>query len=160
MSLTSEAAALERLVAGKFVQGAEQIAVAMMQRSRHVLAQYEQLGDAPRIDCVVIDLAVGAEGSNRSKQRTPLVIIDIASHLLGLGKQYVVFDVENTRGVVGALGAGAESDEAKGVVVQHGAENHAAEEMRALFHPIEEVAIAPTPQPVEIEILHLKPGGI
>src|SRR5262245_27139362 len=32
--------------------------------------------------------------------------------------------------------------------------------MRALLHPIEEVAIAPALQSLEVEILHLKPGRV
>jgi hypothetical protein len=89
-----------------------------------------------------------------------LVIIDIAADLLGLGQEHVIFDVEDARGVVGALDEGAEPDEAEGIVVQHGAEHDAAEEMRALLHPIEEIAKAPASQSFEIEILHLQPGLI
>ena len=131
-----------------------------MQRARHVGAQDEQFGDAPGIDRVVIDAAIGAEGADRAQQRAPLVIIDIAADLLGLGQQHMIFDVEDARGVVGALDEGAEPDEAEGVVMQHGAEHHAAEQMRALLHPIEEIAIAPAREPGEVEILHLQPGRV
>src|SRR5665648_176042 len=72
----------------------------------------------------------------------------------------MVFHIENARGVVGALDEGAEPDEAEAVVVQHGAEHHAAEQVRALLHPVEEVAIAPTHQPLIVEILYLQPGTI
>ena len=72
----------------------------------------------------------------------------------------MILHVEDARGVVGALDEGAEADEAEGVVMQHGAKHDAAEEMRALLHPVEEIAIAPALQPLEVEILHLEPGRV
>ncbi len=44
--------------------------------------------------------------------------------------------------------------------MQHGAEHHAAEEVGALLHPVEEIAEAPALEPLEIELLHLQPGGV
>ena len=89
-----------------------------------------------------------------------MIVIDQASDLFALRQKHVIFHVEDARGVVGALDEGAEADEAEGVVMQHGAEHDAAEEMRALLHPIEEIAVAPALQPLEIEILHLEPGRV
>jgi len=54
----------------------------------------------------------------------------------------VIFHVEDAGGVVGALDEGTEPDEAEGVVVQHGAEHYAAEEMRAFLHPVEKITEA------------------
>src|SRR4029078_2237776 len=63
VDLAGEPAAFELLLAGKLVQRADHHLIAMMQRARHVGAQDEQFGDAPRIDRVVIDAAIGAEGA-------------------------------------------------------------------------------------------------
>ena len=132
----------------------------MVQGARHVLAQDEKFGDAPGIDGVVIDLAIGAKSADRAQQRAPLIVVDQTSDLFASRQKHVIFDVEDARGVVGALDEGAEADEAEGVVMQHGAEHDAAEEMRALLHPIEEIAITPALQALEIEILHLQPGRV
>ena len=46
--------------------------------------------------------------------------------------------VEQPGGVVGALQEGADADEVKGFVLQHGADGDAAREVRAVFDPLEE----------------------
>ena len=143
ISLAGEVPAFQLLLAGKLVERADEVVVTMVQRARHVLAQNEQLGDAPGIDGVAIDIAVGAKSPDRTQQSAPLIVVDQTSDLFALRQKHVIFHVEDARGVVGALDEGAEADEAEGVVMQHGAKHHAAEEMRALFHPIEEIAIAP-----------------
>jgi hypothetical protein len=51
----------------------------------------------------------------------------------------VVLGVEDARRVVRALEVGPEADEVVRLVAQHGAEGHAAEEVRAHLHPLEEV---------------------
>ena len=63
IGLPCHSAAFELLLAGKLVQRVDDHLVAMMQRARHVGAQNQELGNAPRIDRVVIDAAVGAEGA-------------------------------------------------------------------------------------------------
>ena len=70
----------------------------------------------------------------------------------------MIFHVEDAGGVVGALDEGTEPDEAEGVVVQHGAEHYAAEEMRAFLHPVEKITEAPASQPFEVEVLRLQPS--
>ena len=160
ISLAGEVPAFQLLLAGKLVERADEVVIAMVQRARHVLAQDEQLGDAPGVDGIAIDVAVGAKGADRAQQRAPLVIVDQTADLFAARQQHVIFHVEDARGVVGALDEGAEADEAEGVVMQHGAEHDAAEEMRALLHPIEEIAVTPALQPLEIEILHLEPGRV
>ena len=42
---------------------------AAVQRARHVVAQDQELGDAPRRDDVAVDLAVGLEARHRAQQR-------------------------------------------------------------------------------------------
>ena len=116
-----------------------------MQRPRHVVAQDQQLGDAPRRDHVAVDLAVRLEAGHRLQQRRPLVVVDGAADVGRRRQQDVVLGVEDARGVVGALEVGAEPDEVVGLVAQHRAERHAAEQVRAHLHPVEELRHAAAP---------------
>src|SRR6476469_2212305 len=58
ISLAGEVPAFQLLLAGKLVERADEGVIAMVQRARHVLAQDEQLGDAPGVDGIAIDVAV------------------------------------------------------------------------------------------------------
>ena len=52
----------------------------------------------------------------------------------------VEFHVQQARGVVGAFQKGAQAQEPERLVHQHGAQHHAACQVRAIFHPLEETA--------------------
>jgi hypothetical protein len=54
----------------------------------------------------------------------------------------VILHVENARGVVSALEQSAEADEVQRIVLEHGAEGHAARHRRAQLDPVEELADA------------------
>ena len=110
-----------------------------MQRARHVVAQDQELGDPARRDHVAVDLAVGLEARHRAQQRAPLVVVDRAADVGRARQQGVILDVEDARRVVGALEVRAEADEVIGLVAQHRAEGHAAEQVRAHLHPVEEL---------------------
>ena len=56
----------------------------------------------------------------------------------------MVLHVEDARGVVGALEEGAEAREIERLAAHDGAVGDAAEEVRALLHPVEE-PVAPAP---------------
>ena len=75
---------------------------------------------------------------HRAQDGGPLHVVDLAADHLVVRQQHVVFDVEDARGVVGALEEGAELVEVEGVVAQDGVEQRAAEQRRALLDPVEQ----------------------
>ena len=136
---------LARVVVAEQLQRLEDEVHARMQRSRHVVAQDQQLGHAPRRDHVAVDLAIRLEARHRAQQRAPLVIVDRAADVGGGGQQGVVLDVENARGVVGALDVRAQADEVVRLVAKHGSEGYAAKEVRAHLDPVEKLRDAGRP---------------
>ena len=77
--------------------------------------------------------------ADRLQQRRPLVVVDGAAHVRRRRQQDVVLGVGDARGVVRPLDVGAEADEVVRLVAQHRAEGHAAEEVRAHLHPVQEL---------------------
>ena len=68
-----------------------------------------------------------------------MVVIQRAADMLLLGQQDVIFDIQNSRGVVGALQMQAQPREPVGVIAQHGAVRRAVEAQRGFLHEAQEL---------------------
>ena len=126
------------VVGAELVEGGHDLLVAGPQRARHLPVEDQIVGDLPGLVAVPVDPAIAAVGRDRAQDRRPLRAVDLAADQLAVRQQDVVFDVEDARGVVGALQEGAELVEVEGVVAQDGIEERAAEQRRALLDPVEE----------------------
>src|SRR5689334_18258056 len=131
-----------------------------MQRARHILPQYQQLGDSPRRYDVAVDLAIGLEARHRPQQRAPLVVVYGAADFGRRWQQRVVLDVEYAGSVVAALDVRAEADEVVAFIAQHGAESYAPEQVRAHLDPAEELGNAAALDVIVVLDPHLQPRGI
>ncbi|MNL46291.1 hypothetical protein D3C87_1689920 [compost metagenome] len=67
------------------------------------------MGDIRRLQFGIIDPAVGAVGRDRAQDRFPLHIVHRRADGGDRRQQYVVFDVEDARGVVGPLDESADA---------------------------------------------------
>src|SRR6266436_1962619 len=86
--------------------------------------------------------------------------IERAAYVLHRGQQDVILHVEDARGVVGALEESAQAREVERLAAHDGAIGDAAEEMRALLHPVEELGGAGAGDAVAGNGAHLEPGGV
>ena len=77
-------------------------------------------------------------GRHGAQYRGPLEIIERAAHDFLFGKEQLIFHVEQTRGVVGALDEQSDARKPIGVVAQHGAIGAAVVNEGHLFHEVEE----------------------
>ena len=129
-------------------------------RSRHVIAQHEQLGDSSWGDQIAIDAAIDFECGYGVQQCTPLVVVGCAAHFLASRQQQVVLHIENACGAVGAFQIRSEPREMPGFVTQHRALDHAAREMRSMLDPFEEVADLGFGRRTHAGDTHIQPGRV
>ena len=142
------------------VEVLHQIAVAARERARHLVLEDEQVGDQPRLDALPVDPVIGGQRRDRAQDRRPLEIVERAADAFVGRQQQVEFDVEDARGVVGALLVEAEPREPVGVVAQHGAVGAAVEAQRGFLHPAQEAhELLARGRPVA-EALELQPGAV
>src|SRR5262249_51851058 len=67
---------LAAISAGDVVEVDHQVLVAAGERARHLIAQYEQVGDQPRLHALAIDPVIGGERRDRAQDRRPLEIVE------------------------------------------------------------------------------------
>ena len=89
------------------------------QAARQFGARDQQVDDVRGLQPVIVEPAIGGHRRHGLEDRRPLIAIDHAADLLALGQQEMIFDVEQPRGVVGALDRLAEPDEPGRLVAQH-----------------------------------------
>ena len=130
------------------------------ERARHAPVEDQELGDVDRPDLVAVDRAVGLEARHRSQQRRPLVVVERAADVFHARQQDVVFHVEDARGVVGALDERAEAREVERFAAHDRAVGDAAEEVRALLHPVEEARRLRPDDALALERAHLDPRRV
>jgi hypothetical protein len=131
---------------------------AAAQRARHIVAQYEQLGDAAWRDQISIDASIDLERRDRVQQCAPLVVVGRAARLFAVRQEQVILDVQDARCAVGAFQVRAEPDEVPRFVAEHRALHDAARQVRSVLDPLEEVGdLAPGPHGAHA---HLEPCGV
>src|SRR5438034_10324636 len=79
----------------------------------------QKFRDLPRRDLPNIDLTVSLEGAARLQDRHPLDSIDVTADFFSRRQKEMVFDVENTRGVVGAFEKPPNPNEITNSLVSH-----------------------------------------
>jgi hypothetical protein len=89
-----------------------------------------------------------------------VVIVEAAADGFEIRQQHVILHIDDARGVVGALQERAEPHEPVGVVAEHRVRHGAAEELRTLFHPVEQLADVLGREVVFPETAHVEPGRI
>ncbi len=135
--------------------------IAEHQRARHFLAQDEELGDQPwPVVAVAVEPAVGAVRRDRAQDLCPLLHVEIAAHVGGLGQEDEVLHVEDARRVVGALDEVSDLAEIVGVVAQHGAEQGATERHHPLLDPLQELRQAVGRKACGLDLRQLVPGRV
>src|SRR5262249_6799704 len=68
--------------AGDVVEVDDEILVAARERSRHFIAQDQQVGDQPRLHALTIDPVIGGQRRYRAQDRRPLKIVEWAADAL------------------------------------------------------------------------------
>ncbi|MNN20308.1 hypothetical protein D3C81_1335810 [compost metagenome] len=161
VEFTSLPLGLRRLLVAYHGKDRHHLVHARHQRARHVGAQHQQFGHALRRDHRAIDLAVDLEAGHRAQHRGPVVeIVLLAVGIAVVAARGLELDVEDPRGIVGALQEGAQPHEVEGIVLEHGAELHATSQVRAELDPFEKARRVFPEHAVGDHALHVEPGGV
>ena len=118
-------------------------------------SRINKLGNLQRRDHVLIDLAIHLERGNRVQQGAPAIVIRRPALALVFRHQGLVFDIENSCGIVGPLQESAQANEAQRFVLQHGADGDARDRCERYFtHSVKKASMPVLPSPgVKLRIL-------
>ena len=94
------------------------------------------------------------------QQGAPAIVIRRPALALVFRHQGLVFDIENSCGIVGPLQESAQANEAQRFVLQHGADGDAPRQVRAILYPLEEGIDAGLFHRHGRKAAHLEPAGI
>ncbi|OMP13756.1 hypothetical protein COLO4_01012 [Corchorus olitorius] len=160
VQFTSAPLRLRRLTVAHGGKNADHLVHAGQQGTRHIAAQDQQLRHARRRNDVAIDLAIHLEAGHGTQRGRPVIEVALLGGRFIARRRRLELHVEQPGRVIRALQESPQPHELERVIRQHGADLHAARQVRAELHPFKELRWIVAQHAFGNQALHIQPRGV